>query len=398
MRILHIIRSVDPRSGGPIEGILRQDVAMGAGGVREIVSLDPPDAPFLTDLPIAVHAMGVIPYNSLSTNNLARFGYSPRLVPWLQRNVQAYDCAVVNGLWNYAAVGSSRVLPGGSLPYFLFSHGMMDPWFRKASPLKYQAKQLSWLLFEGRLAAGAEALLFTTDEERALAEGQFFGHAYNGQVVRYGTSGPEGEPAADASAFAAACPGVAGRPYLIYLSRIHPKKGCDLLVKAFAAVASRAPDLQLVMAGPDQTGWMAELKAQAHRLSVADRVHWPGMLQGAAKWGAFRGAEAFVLPSHQENFGIVVAESLACGTPVLISDKVNIWREIATVNAGYVEADDVAGTTSLLKRWLDTPPPLRAEMRVRARSVFESHFEAKAAAQDMLAKMQVAVASFRCKR
>ncbi len=391
MKILQIIRSVDPRGGGPIEGILRRNAAMESDGGRELLSLDPPDAPFLSDFPLPVHAMGVIPYAEIGRNKLASFGYSARLVPWLKSNLGAYDCAIVHGLWNYAAVGTSRVLPNGKLPYFVFSHGMMDPWFRKTYPTKHQIKQLSWLLFEGRLVAGAEALLFTTEEERILAQGEFLGHAYNGEVVRYGSGAPEGDATADLAAFATACPGVAARPYLIYLSRIHPKKGCDLLIRAFAKAASRAPHLQLVMAGPDQTGWVTQLKAQADELGVGPRVHWPGMLQGAAKWGAFRGAEAFVLPSHQENFGIVVAESLACGTPVLISDKVAIWREVVSAQAGYVAPNDAEGATSLLSRWLETPAAERVQMRVRARAAFKTHFEAKAAAQDMLSRMRAAV-------
>ncbi len=87
-------------------------------------------------------------------------------------------------------------------------------------------------------------------------------------------------------------------------------------------------DWHLVMCGPDQVGWQAELTAMAKRLKVAERVTWAGMVSGDSKWGALRAAEVFVLPSHQENFGIVVAEALACGTPVLISNKVNIWREV----------------------------------------------------------------------
>ena len=302
MRIIEIIRSVDPRGGGPIEGIVRQNAAMGLDGRLEIVSLDPPDAPFLKDLAFSVYAMGVTPHAEIGRNKLAGFGYSPRFVPWLKSNARDYDCAIVHGLWNYGAVGASRALPGGDLPYFLFSHGMMDPWFRKTYPLKHQVKQASWLLFEGRLAAGAEAVLFTTEEERALAQGEFFGHSYNGEIVRYGTGGPEGDFAADTAAFAVACPSVSGRPYLIYLSRIHPKKGCDLLIRAFARVASRAPDLQLVMAGPDQTELVPKLKAEADQFGIGDRVHWPGMLQGPAKWGGFRGADAFVLPSQPGEF------------------------------------------------------------------------------------------------
>ena len=116
-----------------------------------------------------------------------------------------------------------------------------------------------------------------------------------------------------------------------------------------------------------------------------------GRWRGDAKWGAFRGAEAFILPSHQENFGIVVAESLACGVPVLLSDKVNTWREVLEGEAGYVAPDDEAGTVRLIRTWLQTPPEMRAKMRRNAEQVFQSSFEIGAAARDMLTKVHDAV-------
>src|SRR5262249_60464072 len=101
-----------------------------------------------------------------------------------------------------------------------------------------------------------------------------------------------------------------------------------MMIEPLAGVAAEEPRLHLLMAGPDQTGWVRQLKTRAEALDVADRITWPGMLQGDAKWGAFYCSEAFMLPSHQENFGISVAEAIGCGLPVLISDKVNIWREV----------------------------------------------------------------------
>jgi glycosyltransferase involved in cell wall biosynthesis len=98
------------------------------------------------------------------------------------------------------------------------------------------------------------------------------------------------------------------------------------------------------------------------------------MVGGAVKWGAYRAAEVFILPSHQENFGLAVAESLACGTPVLISDKVNIWREVAAENCGLVAGDDQDGTDSLLRRWIELPEAARLAMRDRALVCFQRNF------------------------
>ena len=118
--------------------------------------------------------------------------------------------------------------------------------------------------------------------------------------------------------------------------------------------------------------------------SSTSGITFTGMLAGRRKWGAFSAAEAFILPSHQENFGIAVVEALACGTPVLISNKVNIWREIAAGEAGYVENDDLTGTARLIDRWMGTSPDVRAAMKEKAQQCFARHFEIDRAADSLL--------------
>src|SRR5690606_1054302 len=108
----------------------------------------------------------------------------------------------------------------------------------------------------------------------------------------------------------------------------------------------------LVIAGPDSNGLADSLKKLAYSLGVDERITWTGMLYGDDKWAAISAADVFCLPSHHENFGVVVAEALACGKPVLISNKVNIWREVAADKAGFVAEDSIEGTTANLERWL----------------------------------------------
>jgi glycosyltransferase involved in cell wall biosynthesis len=268
---------------------------------------------------------------------------------------------------------------------------MLDPWFNKAYPLKHLKKRLYWP-FEYRVLRDAAAVLFTCQEERVLARQSFRPYKVIEEVVSYGTARPAGDAEAQREAFLAAFPKLRDKPFLLFLSRIHPKKGCDVLIKAFAAVHPVRVTLQpggeaapmLVIAGPDQVGWNAELVALAERLGVANRIVWPGMLQGDLKWGAFHGCEAFVLPSHQENFGIVVAEAAACGKPVLISNKVNIWREVESDGAGLVSGDNLDGTVDLLRRWAVTSQGERCAMGERARLCFESRFEIHRVAQSLL--------------
>jgi glycosyltransferase involved in cell wall biosynthesis len=128
------------------------------------------------------------------------------------------------------------------------------------------------------------------------------------------------------------------------------------------------------MAGPDHSGTQAQLMRLAERLGIAPAVTWTGMLHGDLKAGAFRAAEVFVLPSHQENFGVAVAEALSCSTPVLISNQVNIWREILDERAGLVAEDTLQGTQQLLSDWLALNSEERQQMTRNAAECFQRRF------------------------
>lgn len=144
------------------------------------------------------------------------------------------------------------------------------------------------------------------------------------------------------------------------------------------------PDIHLVMAGPDTQGWGVTLQARAAQLGLTHRISWPGMLAGDQKWGAFHASDVFCLPSHQENFGVAVAEALACGVPVLMSDKVNIWREIQSDAAGLVAPDTLEGTERLLLGWLAMWPAELNAMRLAARRCFERRFRMERVAENLV--------------
>ncbi len=385
--------------GGPIEAILQNHLAGSArndGVSREIVCIDDGEEPFLDRMPLRVHALGKGRMPPGVMGLLAkRFGYSSTLLRWLRSNVRRYDAIIVDGLWNYTSHAASRVLPKSGVLYYLFPHGMMDRWFSKSNPLKHMAKQVLWLFFEGSLAARARAVLYTASEEKVASSKTFLGHSFKGVVVGLGTSPPPQRTAAMDAEFQAAVPGVDGKRFLLFFGRLHPKKGCDILVSAFARAVAEGLDYELVMAGPDQLGWSAELQRNAELAGVSHRIHWCGPLYGGAKWGALYGADAFVLPSHQENFGIAVAEALGCGTPVLISNKVNIWREILEAGAGLCDDDTEEGAMNLLHSWSRLSPPERTRMSFAAAAVFKSAFDVNrtSLALENLIRMDVASTS-----
>jgi len=346
-----------------------------AGHAVSVLSLDDPREPYLQGLAMTVIALGP---------SQGRYIYNRKLVPWLKANARNYDAVIINGLWNYHAFGTWLGLKSSGVPYYVFTHGMLDPWFKRAYPLKHVKKWLYWPWADYRVLRDARAVLFTSEEERLQARKSFWLYRARELVVTYGTTPPPEDDPRLRETFLDAHPHLRNRRLLLYLSRIHEKKGCDLLIEAFRTFAIRDPRLRLVMAGPDPTNWVPKLKALAQDLEIGDRIVWPGMLQGDMKWGAFFACEAFVLPSHQENFGIAVAEALSCGRPVLISDKVNIWREIAAAGAGIVNPDDLEGTRDSLTRWLSLDADERRCMGARARDLFRDRFTTEMMAADFI--------------
>lgn len=380
MKILRSIHSVNPALGGPIESVKQSSALLVRRGHDvEIVSLDAPMDSWVRDCPIPVHALGP---------GRGNYGYAPCFSRWIRERHAKYDAVIVQGLWQYSSFGVWRALRGTPTPYFVFPHGMLDPWFNRTYPLKHLKKMLYWPWAEYRVLRDAAAVLFTSEEERRLARESFSPYRCNEVVVNYGTAAPEIDLATAREDFFNSFPQLRGKRFLLFLGRLHEKKGCDLLLEAFAALrnSSRADQaMDLVITGPcADERYLEHLKRMA---SGAYGVTFTGMLAESRKWGAFSAADAFILPSHQENFGIAVVEALACGIPVLISNKVNIWREIDAGEAGYVENDDLAGTARLIERWIATPADLRAAMREKARKCFAHHFEINRATDSLLESM-----------
>lgn len=375
MNILHIISSVNPAGGGPIEGIKQLGTSLEFADHKvEIASLDDPNAAFLKQSPLPVHPLGPA---------TLRYGFSPRFMPWLRANRSRYDAIIVNGIWQFHSYGTWRALRNSSTPYVLFAHGMLDPWFKKRYPLKHLKKWMYWPWAEYRVLRDAQAVLFTCEEERVLARQSFWLYRCNEVVVSYGTAKPKGDPELERREFFTRYPDLRGKKLALFMGRVHPKKGCDLLIEAFAKVFAQQPDWHLVIAGPDQVGWQEQLNYRAAQLGLAPRITWTGMVGGPMKWGALRAAEVFVLPSHQENFGIAVAEALAAGAPALISNKVNIWREVETDRAGIAAEDTLEGTCKLLQSYVELPQEQKLAMRQAACECFEQRFEIKKAAKTL---------------
>jgi len=373
-----MVQTLDPSTGGVAQAVISLSHALvRLGHDVEIVALDETGAIWLKEIQLPVHTLD---------SGLTSYRYSKNLLPWLRTHGGNYDRVIVHGIWQYLSFAAWRRYAGTEIPYYVFPHGMLDPWFKRTFPLKHLKKWLYWPWADYRVLRDARAVIFTSEEERREARKSFWLYRAREVISPLGVEASASQDTAAENVFLAKYPQLRNAQVLLFLGRLHPKKGCDLLIDALLRVAN--PDLALVLAGPDQIGWERELRARAG--SLDRRIIFPGMLEGEMKRDAFSAAAAFILPSHQENFGMSVAEALSFGIPVLISNRVNIWREIDSEGAGYVEDDDLQGTTRLIEGWLKTNETERAAMRQNARRCFQSRFEINHAAASLVRILQQA--------
>jgi glycosyltransferase involved in cell wall biosynthesis len=370
MKVLHIVSSIDPSAGGVTQAV--KTMIMGLSGmqvVNEVVCLDERGCSFLKGLSFLVHALGPAKTS---------WKYAPLLLTWLKENSFRFDVIIVHGLWQYhtfAAFLALLKVKNKAPKVFVMPHGMLDPYFQRASGRKIKAMRnwVFWKLIENKLVNRSTGILFTCESEMILAEKTFVPYRPNSKfIVGLGVEAAPAFTPAMASTFKAKI-GTVPSNYLLFLGRIDRKKGVDILIKAYLKLQEHRSNLPyLVIAGP---GIESEFGAEILRLANNNKyILFPGMLSGDAKWGAFYGSGAFVLPSHQENFGIAVVEALACAKPVLISDQVNIWKEINRRGAAITDEDTEAGTYRMLKNWCEKSESAKKDMCNFAVRTFDEEF------------------------
>lgn len=381
LRILQVVQTLDPSVGGVAPAVLSLSGGLARKGHRvDILTLDETDNAYMShESDVTIYPVGA---------GLTSYQYSRSLARWLDEQGQNYDRVIVNGLWQYPGVAVRRRYANTPIPYYVFPHGMLDPWFKRTFPLKHIKKWLFWPWADYRVLRDAAAVIFTSDEEREQARKSFWLYRCRETVSPLGLERATPATPESIARFFAAFPGLKKKRILLFMGRLHPKKACDILIDGFAAAAGIAPDIYLVFAGPDQVGWEIILRNRAKQLGVASRVVFTGMLEGELKQAALATAEAFILPSHQENFGMSVVEALAATLPVLISNRINIWREIEIDGAGYVEDDNISGATRLIQRWLETSELKQQAMRLNAGECFARRYTIQKAADSLEAVLR----------
>ncbi len=344
MKALHVIPYMHPRAGGPVAVVDRlcRRLAV-AGWDTSVITTDC----YARHEPVETWGADSRPYGlrvhrSRWTPFAPARARSRALSADLERTVPTCDLVHIHTLWTHATAVAIRVARRHGVPFLVMPHGMLDP---NSLSRKATKKRIYGRLAEFPRLRGAAGIVYTTPVEQRLAESAVPALP-PGHIVALGSDDPsEASREEAAQAFLKEHKYLRGRRLVTHLGRIHPKKGLDLLVPAFARVARRVPDVHLLLVGPDDTDYLRVVNHLAAVCGVDDRVTHIPMLVGERKWQALAASTLFALPSYQENFGIAVAEAARMGLPLVISNRVNLWPDVQAAGAGVVvdcDAEHVA--------------------------------------------------------
>jgi glycosyltransferase involved in cell wall biosynthesis len=318
MRVLHIIPSIEERSGGPATAIVPMCRALMQQGIEVLLVSTSDDHH-------TAHEYKGVPALFFPPQLGASFKYSRPLASWLSSNIRNFDLAHIHAVFNHSSVAASQACRKARVPYIIRPLGTLDPWSMSQKSLR---KRVFWQLSGKGMLRDAAAVHYTSEVEKLSTEGLL--GLNHGRVVALGvdTNNSNGRLAS-----------LFPQPYVLVLSRLHPKKGLDVLIDAFLSLdPERFGDWRLVLAGDGPLDYVSKLKAAASTQS--DRIVFAGWLDEEIKHVALGGAALLALPSYQENFGLCVMEALSHSVPVLVSPNVNLAAEIVSANAGWIAAID----------------------------------------------------------
>jgi glycosyltransferase involved in cell wall biosynthesis len=352
MRILHVIAGLSPEGGGPHKATPELCRALARLGHEVSLYTTNMSRQGVLNVPIdhPVVADGVT-IRYFPIGRFRRWGFSWPLGLALRADIASFDVVHIHSLYLFHTFIAAWYCRKNQVPYLIRPHGTLDPFLRQKSRFK---KAIYNLLIEKSNLDHAAAIHYTTQEEMDLAHNAL-GIRAPGIVVPEGVELGEYADLPPRGTFRVHFPTIGNDFLILFLGRINFKKGLDLLARAYGQIARQYSKVHLAIVGPDNEGYMRQVQAWLAKECVLDRVTFTGMLLSRDKLAAFADADVFVLPSYTENFGLAVVEAMACGVPVVISNRVNIWREVAQAEAGLIVNCDSGELAEALLKAMNDP-------------------------------------------
>lgn len=355
MKILHYIPSIDRTSGG-------------VGAYMQLLTKE---LGKLIELHVVTHRSD----NELPLENCQLHYISANWKPWANTKKEFKvllhdinpDVFHTNCCWLPLSAMTSMWAKAEGYKVIYTPHGMLEPWIMSRN--YWTKKWLAIQLFQRKGVAVADIVHSTADSEKDNLEA--LGWNRNIHVI---------PNCVDLDKIPSTIIDSQRENNILFLSRIHVKKGINFLIEAVAQMKHELNGWTITIAGEGDSAYITELKSLATRLGVSDMINFAGGVYGDEKWNLFGKAKLFVLPTHSENFGIVVAEALACGVPV-ITTKGTPWHELQSDNCGWWTEIGTESTVEALRSFLALKDSERKEMGVNGRALIEQKYSCKVIAK-----------------
>jgi glycosyltransferase involved in cell wall biosynthesis len=378
MKVLHVIPSVGPLRGGPTQALHSIVTALTDAGVSvDVVTTNdngPQRLSVACGVPIREHKATFL-YFPRQTNF---YTISWPLTRWLARHTRDYDVVHVHALFSYPATIAALFSARRRIPYIVRPLGTLNHWgLRNRRPW---LKKLSLQCVEARVLRRAAFVHFTAEDEKSQASA--LGIPHRGIVIPNIAELVEGIRPKRAQA--------CGAFEILFLSRVDPKKGLDLLIEAFGHIRKQIPHARLTIAGSGNSAFCQSLREQSIRLGIASAISWIGFVAGKEKQRLFFESDVFVLPSYSENFGIAAVEAMAAGLPTVITDAVAIHDDVSRAHGGLVVACSAREIAAAVLK-IYHQPALGAELAENGRKLVQTKFSSRAIATSLISCYKEAI-------
>lgn len=375
MKILHVIITMSPRIGGPstvLKSLVNEQARVGHKVIVCTTNQDYPTGQMDVRTGATIMDDNVtIWYHKVQLSSLC---FSIPLASWLKRSITAFDIVHIHGIYRFPTTYGAWCARRAGVPYIIRPHGSLDPFlFRQSRFGKWALplKRFYERLFDLPNLNHASAIHYTAKEEMERAD--FLELRAPAVIIPNGIDWQQYAQLPQSEGFRQRIGLGSQTPLVLFLGRINFKKGLDLLVSSFARVLEKVPEARLAIVGPDNEGYGSKVRQWCREQDIADKVYFVDHLGLEEVKQAYVDAEVFVLPSYTENFGMTVVEAMACGCPVVISDQVNIWREVEEEGAGLVVGLDPAQIANAIC-WVLEDKDAAREMGLRGRVAAEKRY------------------------
>ena len=364
IKILRIISTLNPKYGGPSKAIIDSSIVLAQKGFHvDILTCDRKNEVFFKSKKIKIINKG--------PSYFGTYWFNPKLFFWLKKNKDKYSSFIIHGIWQFKTLLARLLI---KKKYYVFLHGQLDPFF-ETNFFKLIKKKLYWFLFEKKNLIDAKSILLTSKGEMQTLNKTFVDtNNIKKKIVKYGIIEPKFKKKELKTKFYRKFKKLKNKDFFLYLGRFHEKKGCEIIIEAVKKLGKDFSDLILMIGPLENSAYERKIINLINEYSLDKKIIVSNGIFNDLKWAAIHESKAMLLPSHGENFGVSLVESMCYGKPVLTTNKVNISNEILRYKAGYISKNNIDSFVRIIKNFNGLNKLKLNRMSKCARNCFNENF------------------------